>query len=394
MQDNNIKVAIIDNGLNQGLFHELTTRQIKAYQIKDGLCVLEEGDTSLYGINHGTVCAALLTEFASDAELLSISLKERGDLPVANLETALIWCMNHQVNVICMSIGISRLVEIKRLIPLFYVLASKGITIIAAGSNNDIITYPAALPIVIGVRYKEHDEGMSVIKNPLDGIDIEADMPQARILIELEETYNFVPPITNSIVTPYVTSKIIKLIIKENKNYTSLEHLKQAFGVYVNANIKEVKDNFSAVLREDLLMLENIEIPIIGLIYDKDQINAMMELSISLHNILCKNDYNGVLFSTTIDRDIENNVFHIDENKMESDLIKYIGITSSDIILLHLPSSVLYKQRVRFMDLIIQCEGSKFVYWEEEKLNYICENTEKYNISAQYIFNIIEETFR
>ncbi|MFT4142890.1 MAG: S8 family serine peptidase [Mobilitalea sp.] len=394
MQDK-IKVAIIDNGLNQKLFYELTAGFIKSYQIKDGICVLDDGDTSLYGINHGTVCASLLSEFAGDAELLSISLSEQGDLPVENLETALIWCMNNRVNVICMSIGISRLVEIKRLIPLFHMLASKRITIIAAGSNNDIITYPAALPTVIGVRYKEQ-KGMSVIKNPIDGIDIEADMPQSRILIRLREAYNFVPPIANSIVTPYVTSKIINFI-KNNKNYISLEHLKQDFGVYINADMKELKDNFSTASREELLsMLENLEIPVIGLIYDKDNhIDDMAQLSVSLHNILYCNDYNGVLLSTSLDCNMEDNIFHIDENKIESDIIRYINITSSVIVLLHLPNSILFKHpEAGFMDLIIQCEGSKFVYWEEEKSIYICENTKTYHIPAQHIFNIIEETFK
>lgn len=396
MPNNIIKVAIIDNGLNQRIYYELTGKCIKSYKIKDRVCILDDGDTYLYGINHGTVCAALLSEFAGDVELLSISLNEQGNLPVKNLETAIIWCIDNQVNVICMSIGITRLLEIKMLLPLFHTLAMKRIIIVAAGSNNGIITYPAALPTVIGVRYRNKQyKYMSLIKNPIDGIDVESDMPQSSILIKIKEDYNFVPPIANSIVTPYVTSKIIKFIRKDNKNYISLEHLKQDFGLYINANFIEFKDSFPTAEREDLLlMLENIEIPVIGLIYDKDQIDDMAQLSLSLHNILCMNNYNGVLISTSMDCNIENNVFNIDEEKMESDIIKYIHITSSDIILLHLPKSVLFNcQGDRFMDLIIRCECSKFVYWEKEKSIFICENLENCKTLAQHIFSKIKEIF-
>lgn len=393
--DNNIKVVIIDNGLNQKLYHELTGKYAKSYKIQDKTCVLEGDDTHLYGINHGTVCAALLGEFTGDIELLSISVNEEGNLPVKNLETALIWCINNQVNVICMSIGITRLVEITRMLPLFHMLAMKGRFVIAADSNNGLITYPAALSTVIGVRYVNRGNNISIIKNPMDGIDIEADMPQSNILRKLKADYNFIPPITNSIVTPYVTSKIIQFIRTMRIDFISLEDFKYCFGTYINANLIEYKNSFSKVQWGSLsLKLEDIKIPVIGFLYNKTQMEDMAQLSIALQHILGRNQYNGVLLSTGIECDIENNVFHIDEEEIEADIVKFIQIASSDIILLHIPEEVFFHcPEDNFMDLIVGLKDNKYVYLEKEKSISICGGMETSEILAQHIFNKIEEIF-
>jgi hypothetical protein len=470
-----IRAAIIDNGVNKELYYELTGKCIEAYKIIDTVCVLDEDDTGNYGLNHGTVCASILAEFACDTEILSISLGEQEKLPVQNLEAALKWCANNQIDVICMSIGVTSFLELSHLFPLFNSLIKQGIMVAAAASNDGRITYPASLPSVIGVRHVNGaSKRMTIINNPIDGIDIEAELPKSNILIKLREDFNFINPITNSMVTPYVTAKIIEFIVRGNKS-NPLYNLKQSFGAYMNAEFRETGKSSSSIPKENIpAVLENISVPIIALIYDDEQpddkrldteqidterldterldterldterldterldterldierinteqldtkyvdtgqldteqlgtvqfdtdwikdsrIKEGAQLSVSLKKIFCRNGYNSILFSTSMERNIEDNVFKLDEENMASDIFRYIQITLSDIILLHMPKRLFkHYNRDNFIDLIISCEYMENDYQEEGNILYVSMNSGNKEAQAELIFNKIIEIF-
>jgi hypothetical protein len=393
MKVNKIKIAIIDNGINKKIYSELIKTKIKTYKISNMSCVLEEEDMTHDYLNHGTVCASILTEFISDATILSISLGEFNILSIDNLEIALKWCLNNSINIICMSIGVTSRIDMKHLFPLFNTLVQNNIIIVASGSNDGLITYPAALQSVIGVKYKDinNNNSMLFINNPIDGIDIISNMPESIVLNKLKQKYNFINPRTNSIVTPYVAARLAGFM-KTGYKMVNLTDLKQKFGMYLNAQMKE--NDFLIEKVELLQKIENINVPIIGFIYEEKDSKYMENISLSLHNILCCNGYNSILLSTCIENNIEESIFKIDETNIKSNIVKCSLITINDIILLHLPKRLLFYYKInQFIDLLIICRLFENNYLENNNVMIMSNNIENQEYDANIIFQRIIEIF-
>ena len=230
------------------------------------------------------------------------------------------------------------------------------------------MTYPAALPYVVGVRYVEGSvKSMLINKNPFDGINIEASFPYTDLLKKLREKYQFDYPITNSLVTPYVAAEITNFIVKENRKKTYSNFIDD-FGRFNNANFEQCC-NYILPLENKIVKLQNISVPLIGLIYDEDQFEKMSQLSILLQGTFCRNGYNCILLSTSIGTNLEDNIFQLSDNKMISDLLHYFYISVSDIILLHFPRRLLlYYNGKELFDLIIKFELHEGKYSEDNTL--------------------------
>lgn len=363
-----IRVVIIDNGINKDIYYNLTRRDIKEYIIKDGACIWNEQVTHDNILSHGTVCAAILTNHACNADIISISIADHSNLLISNLETALHWCMQNQIDIISMSIGVTSCLGLNQLFPIFKELEQMGIIVVASGSNDNKMTYPAALSYVVGVRYVEGvTNQMTIIKHPFDGINIEASFHDTDFLNRLREEYQFDYPITNSIVTPYIAAKFSEYIGKGIRKKNLIDYIDD-FGRFHNAYFET--DRRKIHLPESKIkwmMLQSISIPMVGLIYDKDHIDNMSHLSMLLHKKFCLNEYNSILLSTSIETQVEGNIFQIGEEKIASELFQYYCITVADIMLLHLPHSSLVHNNLAFLDLII--------YFNEHEEKHRVKNT-------------------
>lgn len=355
-----IRVVIIDNGFNKSIYYELTGKMIETYSIEKHKDIVVEGDTEYYGLSHGTVCAAILTEFAEDAEVIGISLADSGELPLCHLEAAIFWCLNHSVDVICMSIGITAWLEISHLLPLFELLAKSHIIVVAAAANDGQITYPASLSSVLGVRYRKvGSEALplcsTIIDNPVDGIDIETDLPESVVLYKLRERFQFRKTITNSMVTPYIAARIIEFI-KKGYPHSSLGEVKQSFVKYMGAVINQGKDDTSSVSTEELLLrLENLPYPVIGLVYGDEQGGEAVSLIVSLQKVFYRNGFSAVIFSPVLEHSVERNIYRLDDGKTEEELVRYTKLISTDLILLYLPNHKFkVMKNISFIDFLVE----------------------------------------
>ena len=364
-----IRAVIIDNGLNKKLYYELTGKRIKAYCIRKGECLIDEEKQEHYDANHGTVCAALLTEFAEEAEILSVSVNEKGELPLDNLGVALSWCIDHHADVICMSIGTTSWIELRELFPIFELLDERQIIVVAAGSNDGRVTFPASLPSVLGVKYKKGSSGLSeteiaMLDDPMDGIDIETDLPASKVLKQLEKRYQFGHSIANSMAAPYIAARIIELM---NQGYSchNADELKKNLRKYICMVMKEEKEEFAYPSAEELSYtrkeecirsLENLTQPVIVIVYREEKGNgATAQLASGLQQQFYKNGFEAAIFSTVMERSMKEPVFWIDDSRLEEDFLNYTRIVTPDLFLLHLPFSALISGNSRsFIDLIVE----------------------------------------
>jgi hypothetical protein len=355
-----IRAVIIDNGLNKRIYQELTGKRIKVYRIEKHNYLIEEGDKEYCGLSHGTVCTAILTEFAEDSEIISISLADGGKPPLYHFKAAILWCLNHSVDVICMSMGVTSLLEINPLLPLFERLAENNIIVVAAASNDGWITYPASLPSVLGVKYRKEESKdlplyTAIIDNPVDEIDIETDLPKSLALQQLRENYHYSSAISNSMAAPFIAARIIELI-RRGYPHSSLSEIKQSLIRYMGVRTMQGKEDTSYASQEELLSgLKNLPFPIIGLVYREEQESDAQRLVLSLQRIFFRNGFNAVLFSPILERSIAENVFRLDESKLEGDFIMYTKLILPDIILLHLPNrSFAAMKDGSFIDYIVE----------------------------------------
>lgn len=380
-----VRAVVIDNGLNQRIYNELTGKKIKAYHIENSYDLVENGDAEYCDLSHGTLCTALLTEFTEDAEIISISLTDGGRPPLFHFEAAVLWCLNHSVDLICMSMGVTSWLEINPFLPLFECLAKNNIIVVAAASNDGWITYPSSLSSVLGVRYCKHDsEGrthhITLIDNPVDGTDIETDLPKSSVLQRLKDIFHLKTiSNSNSMAAPYIAAKLIELI-GTGYPHNSLAEVRQSLVSYMNVEVRQGKTGIDNIVDEKahedsggettqvnkdntafashsefLLDLKNLEFPVIALVYELEQEHKATELVLSLQHLLFKNGFNAVIFSPVLERSIEKNIFQMNETKLEKELAGYSKLIRSDLVLFHLSDSALTSIQDRsFIDYMIE----------------------------------------
>lgn len=122
---------------------------------------------------HGTNCAGIIKKYAPDAPIGSICIFQKGkEKSTPNrLIAALEWCLNHDIDVINISIGFTALVTPPRLDAVIQALHQKGVAIFAAYSNQNVYTLPSCMENVFGVKANpslEKEEIYQHAKNPFD----------------------------------------------------------------------------------------------------------------------------------------------------------------------------------------------------------------------------------
>lgn len=187
-----MRVAIIDESFNENI--DLPN------ELKHGSVV-----------SHGRLCEMVFRTFSPDAEIFLVSLIHQD----SNLGDAkcIAEALNHTadlgVDLVVLSIGTTNpfaAIEIEYSVNQ---LVKQGAIIVASSSNEGVITFPASLPNVIGVRCDREgklDNGQFIIiDSPPDGIDVLCSVPkilQKFILIPRRDMES------NSIATPYFASVI------------------------------------------------------------------------------------------------------------------------------------------------------------------------------------------
>lgn len=112
-------------------------------------------------IGHGTMCASIITGMMPDVILYSINVMNNSFSTTPNmLLNAIEWCIDHNMDLINMSLGCSDISLYYEFQKLCVLAVSKGCTIVAAACNDGKISLPAYLcqTIGVGVTQKECQE--------------------------------------------------------------------------------------------------------------------------------------------------------------------------------------------------------------------------------------------
>ena len=143
----------------------------------------------MYRISHGTLCTALLIEalvkyeILEQVEITHFSVADSsGEKSFMAIMAALEYCAAHEIDLVSMSVGMVSQARTKDMLPVLERL--NHTVVVAAASNRFALTYPAAMPQVIGVKraMQRQDDEIDRISNPIDGIDIVADLPETDVM--------------------------------------------------------------------------------------------------------------------------------------------------------------------------------------------------------------------
>jgi hypothetical protein len=344
MAEGKLKIAVIDDGINMGLIHRMRDKknEITCLQAWKGTCVAQY-TTPLQMINHGTVCTLILLEsletekILNDVQIVSISvldMEKRNNL--RKLSGAIQWSIDNKVNLISLSIGLKQFVSADRIIEVSKKAEKNNTIIVAAGANDGIVTYPACLPSVIGVKTADSaSEEETFYISPADGIDVREYVPELNVLKKLERDFGYYLSSANSIIAPVVAAQIAEIILREEKiadiklikkllaEKKKLKVISDSYGCFLSRTLPETKD------------IEEMQIPIIAVEYDPLNKKNIEKLSRVLQRKFIKNEYNCVCISDMISENrFEENRFRLPAENTKEWLCFYESFLNANIIIM------------------------------------------------------------
>ena len=262
-----IRIAIIDDGVNCGLFS--FSNLIADVEVGADGIILQRKQVEQLEISHGTICAAIIHQKVREVKLGSVKvLNDERKGRVAQLCTALDWCVQQKYDLINLSLGTVCTSDWKRMQPYIQKAYEHGILIVAAQNNEGVITYPASMRQVIGVKcYREFDylkeekyfsekgKPYEYIEYPLDGIEFVAPSYH-KLLICHDQTY--LCGRGNSFAAPVISAMVANLLIQQGS--CSLPQMK----LRLKDKIHMQGDDSSVLYTRDLSFIQNALLILIG----------------------------------------------------------------------------------------------------------------------------------
>lgn len=292
--DKGIRVAIIDNGINEIFIKNGLEKSIAID--KNGICIADTKNKSQHQFQHGTNCAMILQKYCSDCHLVSIRiLDENGRGAIKSIYPALEWCYNNQISLVNLSLGTVDFRDCAKLKVLINKYAVKGMIIIAATANSGFVSYPAGFTNVIGVATT--DNPLNYSKDYMQ-MGIDAVVPSEHMVKLFNEEIK--TSLSNSYAAPYVCALIanrlntdINLGIKKLKEYAKEQsQIEMVEGVYepdwvykayitggkksgradyyfetVSGEFSEIQEEIDTVIVFSMADLENLDLKNKNLIY-------------------------------------------------------------------------------------------------------------------------------
>jgi hypothetical protein len=231
-------IAIIDEGINIPDSDKIKYR----IAITENLEVIDHIDGGIF--NHADECFSIIHKYAPEAVFASIKiLNENAQGLVSQLIKAIDWCVENQVHVINLSLGTTSYADFEALTATVNKAFKKGTIIIAACHNSNIVSYPAFLENVIGVRCDQEDilQGSEIryVENPMDGIDIIAN---GNPVSSFESYYP-----ANSFAAPRVTALVYNMLSgKPQLSFADIKGQLWNLSVKIKGQEKEIPGNLTA----------------------------------------------------------------------------------------------------------------------------------------------------
>lgn len=200
--DKSVKVAIIDNGINELLLAKGLEKCVAVDE--KGICVADTKKIDRQQFQHGTNCAMIIEKYCPNCDLISIRiLDESGKGGVASFQPALDWSYKNHIRLINLSLGTVDFRDCEKLRYVINEYVAKGMIIIAATANSGFVSYPASFTNVIGVATT--DSPLDYCKDYMQmGIDTVVSSVHAIKIYDMEINTS----LSNSYAAPYICALI------------------------------------------------------------------------------------------------------------------------------------------------------------------------------------------
>lgn len=200
--DKSVKVAIIDNGINELLLAKGLKKCVAVDE--KGICVADTKKIDRQQFQHGTNCAMIIEKYCPNCDLISIRiLDESGKGGVASFQPALDWSYKNHIRLINLSLGTVDFRDCEKLRYVINEYVAKGMIIIAATANSGFVSYPASFTNVIGVATT--DSPLDYCKDYMQmGIDTVVSSVHAIKIYDMEINTS----LSNSYAAPYICALI------------------------------------------------------------------------------------------------------------------------------------------------------------------------------------------
>ena len=200
-----ICVAILDDGVNIP-----QSDLVASVEVTDDLQIAER-EIQQGMESHGTICYRIIKKYAPSCKAFSVKVLDARSrrCSVSKLIAGLQWCFSQRIPIVHLSLGSIEYEDFSFISRQVNKMIAKGIVVIAACHNRNIVSYPASLYPVIGVKADASlkDDEFYYNPNRLDGIDFSA---SSRHLLKKETVY--MSPVANSYAAPVVTAAVCNLL--------------------------------------------------------------------------------------------------------------------------------------------------------------------------------------
>lgn len=322
-----MKLCVLDESLNKETLQSLfpvCPKTITA-ETKDKALLEPEGGF-VPPLSHGTLCMSVLIEALQKLEILqSVELHHFSIGYLANrrsehgLLEGLKYCADQKFDLVSCSVGIFQRLWAAPIISFLH--EREEPLVIAAAANNRHITYPAALPSVLGVKLAgEPFTTPCSVGNPSDGIDLLARCSESDVLDQMG--YGF----SNSILAPQICAQAAKLL---------LEGVPAEKGQILSAltNGARIKSSEKPLLFGPTD--PDDEPPVVLFPYSGASYTEHFRQAVQLQRKFEENDYSCAILSDRLQAaDFETGHFPVDPQDMERDISYYTRAAEHSLFLL------------------------------------------------------------
>jgi len=282
MSNQILKAAIIDDGVHPDRF------PLKGnWIVEENLDICPRQDLASEE-GHADICMSIIQKYAETKYTLWHSIKVLQDDTkrgyIGKLLKALEFCESLGVKLIHLSIGSTHYEDFEPITIIIERLLKKEIIVIAATSNDGIVTYPAYIPDVISVKCDPRLKGDEYVihNDPIEQITFRASS-QHRVKFDNQ---NVDLPVCNSFAAPLITAKVITHL-NRNPELNNQDVLRLLTSVITNNSIGKFQDEIDFDNSENS---ESPDIPVV--ILSGFEPSCLLRLIKELNACLKADDYN------------------------------------------------------------------------------------------------------